>query len=87
MFLRNVGWLFSTNYMALYRRRYHFSSATLTEVFRGFPQSLQANAGIAPRYCHHRFLSNPIQFINRLPFLPSYATLSAMLKMQQKPHK
>jgi hypothetical protein len=38
----------------------------MTEVFRGFPQFLQANAGIVGAYLklgHDRFLSHPFQFI------------------------
>jgi hypothetical protein len=35
----------------------------LTKVFRGFPHSFQANAGVVPQLCHGRFLPDPFQFI------------------------
>jgi hypothetical protein len=38
----------------------------LTEVLRGFPQSLKANAGIVPQTGHDRFLPDPSQFIIHL---------------------
>jgi hypothetical protein len=34
----------------------------LTGFFRSFPQPLQANAGIALKLGHDRFLPNPFQF-------------------------
>jgi hypothetical protein len=34
-----------------------------TEVLRGFPESLQANAGIVPQLNNDCFLPNPFQFI------------------------
>jgi hypothetical protein len=35
----------------------------LTEVFRGFSQSLQVNVRILPLLSHNRHLPNPFQFI------------------------
>jgi hypothetical protein len=35
----------------------------MTEVFRGFPQSLQANTRIIPEFGHDRFPPNPFKFI------------------------
>jgi hypothetical protein len=46
----------------------------LTDVFRGFPQFLLANAGIVPsKLGYDRFLPNPFQFIIHLP--PFHSTL------------
>jgi hypothetical protein len=35
----------------------------LTNAFYGFPQTVQANAEIAPQLGHELFLLNPMQFI------------------------
>jgi hypothetical protein len=40
-------------------------------VFRGFPQSLQANSRITPLLRHDRFLPNPFQLFTRLSFYHS----------------
>jgi hypothetical protein len=37
-------------------------SGIMTEDFRGFPQSFQANSRVVYRLGHHRFLPNPFQF-------------------------
>jgi hypothetical protein len=47
--------------------------AIMTEVLRGFPQSLQANAGIATPLDHDRLLPTPFQFIIHLS--PCHSTL------------
>jgi hypothetical protein len=47
--------------------------ATLTEVFLGFPQSLQETAGIVPRLDNNRFLPNPIQLYHSSDILPTAA--------------
>jgi hypothetical protein len=39
----------------------------LTEIFRGFPQPLDANVGVVLRIGHNRFLPNSIQFLLILP--------------------
>jgi hypothetical protein len=52
----------------------------LTEVFRGFPQSLQANVGIL-KLGHYRFLPNPFQFTIHLS--PFHSTLYNLKKRRQ----
>jgi hypothetical protein len=42
------------------------TAAILTAVFRGFPQSFQANARILPRLGYYPFLPNPFKFIIHL---------------------
>jgi hypothetical protein len=49
------------------------TSAILSEIFRGLPQSLQANAGTVPQFSHDRCLPNYFQFIIHPK---SYATQS-----------
>jgi hypothetical protein len=41
-----------------------------SQVFRAFPQSLQADARMpeVPQLCHNRFFSNPFQFIIHVSF-------------------
>jgi hypothetical protein len=43
--------------------------AILTKIFGGFPQSLQANAGIKPQSDHSHFLAHSFQF----SLLPLYS--------------
>jgi hypothetical protein len=38
----------------------------VTEMFRGFPESLQENTAMVPRFSHDRLLPDPVQFIVRL---------------------
>jgi hypothetical protein len=38
--------------------------AILTDAFRGFPQSIQANTGIVPSSGNDRFRSKPIELIH-----------------------
>jgi hypothetical protein len=37
--------------------------AGYSEIFRGFPLSFRANAGIVPKFGHDRIVPNPFQFI------------------------
>jgi hypothetical protein len=39
------------------------TSAFLTEVYRGFPQSIQENSMTVAQLVHEHFLLNPFQFI------------------------
>jgi hypothetical protein len=40
------------------------SNPAVTELYRYFPQSLQANAGIEAQLNHNDLLPNPLQIIN-----------------------
>lgn len=40
----------------------------MTEIFRGFPQSIQSNAEIVPKLGHERFLPYPCHFTDYLIF-------------------
>jgi hypothetical protein len=51
------------------RSRFQISTripAILTDVFSGFPESLQANAGVVPLLGYDRFLPNSFQFVIHL---------------------
>jgi hypothetical protein len=48
------------------------NSDTGTDNFRGFPQFLQSNVWIAPRFGHDNLLPNPFQFISH-PIILSYS--------------
>jgi hypothetical protein len=69
-----AGWL------SLLHRIWYFLGSNLgrrpvTEVFLGFPQPLNANAGIDLKLCHGRFLPHPLQFIYH-PFIRREIVLS-----------
>jgi hypothetical protein len=61
-----VGW-HSTNALSSYLVGDALGqNSVLTEIFRAFSQSLQADAGMIPQLGHHCFFQNPFRFIIHL---------------------
>jgi hypothetical protein len=82
MFFLNNQYL---NNVAVHEYEYEYTPRTvllfaavaiLIEVFCGFPYTLQANAGIVPKFGHEKFLTHPFQFIFHLS--PFHSTLYSL---------
>lgn len=59
-------------------------SSIVTEVFRGFPQSLKANAGLVPLLSHYCHFPNPFQVSNFIIRPHVVSLVTASLNNQQK---
>jgi hypothetical protein len=75
--------MFSSNALGLRSRISAETQDIPTEVFRGLPQSVQANDRILSQLGHGRFLQNPLQFIIHLSSYDSTLYIHQYLKSRK----